>query len=122
MAPTDEKAYDDFRNKHRIPPHYQRFAPLIYSIENCVPIVKLGQDSLWQPDPDPNSKKGLVPFQSHNAFVRKLNEALDRLARLVPKFLVQPVALKWYRWFMIVAGWLLATFFIAGLTGLIKAN
>ncbi|HWY22256.1 MAG TPA: hypothetical protein VNX26_13610 [Candidatus Acidoferrum sp.] len=35
---------------------------------------------------------------------------------------ITPKALGWLRWIMIGLGWLLASFFVAGLTGIIKTN
>jgi len=40
-------------HKGQTPVQYLPFNPFIYSVENCIPLVKLGQDESWQPDPDP---------------------------------------------------------------------
>jgi len=53
IVPTDKAAYDLFRNQHAPPSYYERFHPLVYSLENSFPLVKLGQADRWQPDPLP---------------------------------------------------------------------
>jgi hypothetical protein len=30
------------------------FNPVVYALENVLPVVKLGQDSAWAPDPEAN--------------------------------------------------------------------
>lgn len=115
MAPADKDAYDEF-SKGLTPEHYQPFNPLIYSIENCIPLVKLGQDDLWRADPNPQIRVAPV---AGGKFRRRVNSALDWV---VPGWAVGPVALRWFRWIMIGLGWLLATFFLAGLTGIIRAG
>ena len=37
-------------------PDYPKFQPVIYTLENVLPVVKLGQDDLWAPDPLKSSK------------------------------------------------------------------
>lgn len=56
MAPTDKDAYSFFveqcRKQHCQPPeYYERFHAFVYSLENSVPLVKLGPEEKWQPDP-----------------------------------------------------------------------
>jgi hypothetical protein len=117
MVPTERGAYAEFRESGHAPAYYPPFNPLIYSLENCVPLVKLGQDERWQPDPNPQQ---LVDSAASAAGWR------GRLKHLVlvrlPERLTSPVALRWLRWIMIGLGWLLATFFVAGLTGIIKTG
>jgi hypothetical protein len=92
MVPTDKEAYEKFRANGTPPGYYPPFNPLIYSIENTLPLVKLGQDDKWQPDV--NASTGM------------------RYAK----------TLRWVRWVLIGLGWLLATFLVAGLTGIIKTS
>jgi len=115
MAPTDKDAYAEFHNG-QAPSHYQPFNPLIYSLENCIPLVKLGQDERWQPDP---LAQRCAPPVSRGKFGRVVDSVLDTL---VPDWATTPATLLWFRWIMIGLGWLLATFFVAGLTGIIKAG
>ena len=46
---------------------------------------------------------------------------LDRLIWPLDRWL-SPSALRWFRWILIGLGWLLATFFVAGVSGIIKTN
>jgi hypothetical protein len=117
MAPTEKDAYTEFRASGQAPVHYPPFNPLIYSLENCVPLVKFGQDDRWQPDPNPRRPlEGTV--LSANWRVRLKNMLLVRL----PDRATSPVALRWCRWIMICLGWLLTTFLLAAVTGLIKTG
>ncbi len=117
MAPTDKDAYAEFRDNGHAPAHYPPFNPLVYSLENCVPLVKFGQDDHWQPDPNlqqrVNSSASVAGWQARIAnllFVR------------LPDRTTSPAALRWFRWIMIALGWLLATFFVASLTGIVKTG
>jgi hypothetical protein len=117
MAPTDKDAYAEFHASNgKTPVHFQPFSPLIYSVESCVPLVKLGQDERWQPDPNPTRR---VPPVAGGKFGRVVDLVLDFAVR---DWALTPVALRWFRWIMIGLGWLLATFFVAGLTGIIKVG
>jgi len=118
MAPTDKDAYSEFhRHNGHVPTHYPPFVPLIYSFENCVPLVKLGQDEKWQADSNP------LPNLNSIAPARK--GLISRVSRWIDLLLVRlppptPAFLRWCRWVLIGLGWLLATFFVAGITGIIK--
>lgn len=117
MAPIDKDAYAEFHDNNGKPPaRYQPFSPLIYSVENCIPLVKLGQDERWQPDPNPQR---VVSPVAQGKFRGVVDSALDFVVR---DWAVTPVALRWIRWILIGLGWLLATFFVAGLTGFIKVG
>ena len=86
----------------------------IDSIENCVPLVKFGQDERWQPDPD---------FKRAEAQRAESKSVVERTCgRVMRAFSLTPWKLMWFRWIMIALGWLLATFFVAGLAGLIKTS
>jgi hypothetical protein len=90
MAPTDKDAYCFFRAKGWAPNHYQRFTASIYSLENSLPFVNLGQKDHWTPDPNP---------------------------RAAPRF---SAFLRVFRWGQVLVGWLLATLFVAGVTGVVR--
>jgi hypothetical protein len=104
MSPTDKEACEHFNAGGGAPKYYPPFSPLVYSVENSLPLVKLGQAERWQPNPDgPKSDKGwrnwwnnLKGFYGSSAFLRR------------------------FLWFQIILGWILATFFLAGLTGLVQ--
>jgi hypothetical protein len=49
MIPTDKDAFNAFNNKDPLPAYYPAFSPLVYSVENSLPLVKLGQGDKWQP-------------------------------------------------------------------------
>lgn len=90
MAPTDKDAYYFFRVQARPPDHYPRFTVSVYSLENTVPLVNLGQKDHWMPDPNAQG------------------------SRRMPEFLL------WFRWSQVLLGWLLATLFVAGVTGVVR--
>jgi hypothetical protein len=90
MAPTDKDAYCFFRAQGRPPDYYQRFTASVYSLENSLPFVNLGQKDNWTPDPSPQG------------------------SWLMPGFL------RCFRWGQVLLGWLLATLFVAGVTGVVR--
>jgi hypothetical protein len=90
MTPTDKDAYCFFRKQGRPPDYYQRFTASVYSLENSLPFVNLGQKDHWTPDPNP------------------------QVSRRMPGFL------GWFRWVQVLLGWLLATLFVAGVTGVVR--
>ena len=102
MVPSDKDAADAVRTTGKLPAHYPRFNPLIASLEHTFPLVKLGQADKWQPEPSP-----APPFKG-----------------TVGQRLVQLVALRrslrWILWAQILLGWLLATLFLAAVTGLVQ--
>jgi hypothetical protein len=51
MVPTDNGAYRLFRDKDLLPAYYERFHPIVYSLENSLPLFKLGQVDRWHADP-----------------------------------------------------------------------
>jgi hypothetical protein len=62
----------------------------MYSLENSLPFVNLGQKDRWMPDPNPGGAWRMSAF------------------------------LRWFRWFQVLLGWLLATLFVAGVTGVVR--
>jgi hypothetical protein len=102
MVPSDKDAADTLRTTGTLPAHYARFHPLIASLENTFPLVKLGQVDKWQPEPSP------APPLTGNLF--------QRLAQLV----ALRRSLRWIIWAQILLGWLLATLFVAAVTGLVQ--
>jgi len=116
MAPVDKDAYDDFHAHGHPPGNCPPFNPLIYALENSVPLVKLGQDDHWQPDSTPT----LRTPDPVTGWWAKLKRIL--LERWIPDRAISPTALRQLRWTMIIVGWLLATFFLAGLSGIIRTT
>jgi hypothetical protein len=117
MTPTDKDACAEFRANGHPPLCYPPFNAIIYSVENCVPLVRLGQDDRWQPDPSPQRRRTLTaPPTGRWARLKNLWPVQ------LPYEATSPGVLRWARWIMIGLGWLLGTFFVAGLTGIIKSN
>jgi hypothetical protein len=90
VTPTDTRAYHFFCDHGWSPDHYQRFTASIYSLENSLPFVNLGQKDHWTPDPNPRGSRWLPGF------------------------------LRWFRWGQVLLGWLLATLFVAGVTRVVR--
>src|SRR5580704_1388497 len=193
IAPTDKDAYNDVKSKHSLPPHYPRFAPLIFSLENSLPLVKLGQADKWQPDAElsshvtdaspkreipwrPSLNDGALPggasgssevvapelgksgqasaanaierprvlasLAPHESNVEHLPPMFTAVRRMVGKILydaglqtdakghaattppshfgTSPTFLKWCIWVHILLGWLFATLFVAGISGIVR--
>jgi hypothetical protein len=120
ITPTDKDAYEWYKHNDAPPAHYARFSPLVFSLENSLPLVKLGQADRWQPAPDPQIS---VVHQT-------IRSRLDRFWHLMtsPRSLWQflatttksPVFLRRFLWIQIILGWILATLFAAGVTGIIR--
>lgn len=108
MVPTDERAYELFKTTGATPAHYQPLEPLVYSLENSLPLVKLGQTDRWQPDPSPGANvahptgAGLADPPRTATLTSKLLFAFQRL--------------------QVLLGWILATLFIAGVTGIVQKD
>ena len=141
MVPTEKDAAGDFQRDGRTPSHYGTFSPLAYSVENAVPLVKLGQADRWQPNPDPgawprrNAKwiRGAGRAQDWPRRLRWLERLLVFVGLLAPVDLKTPPSrcsrlgtsprfLRWFLWAQILLGWLLATLFVAGVTGIIRKD
>jgi len=115
MAPTEREAYACFEKQGWPPRHYQQFNPLVYSLENSVPLLRLGQDSVWAPNPGPREQEyhGAVNFAPFKWLGRWSGKYL-------PAWHTAPWLLRCYRWLQIVSGWMLATLFVAGVTGVVR--
>jgi hypothetical protein len=50
IAPTEAEAYKAFIAGKPLPYAYPALNPIVYTLENAVPLVKLGQDEKWAPD------------------------------------------------------------------------
>jgi len=93
MVPTDKDAE----------PH-PPFNPFVYSLENTFPLVKLGQTAKWQPNPErepPPSSPAGTRMQRFRRWTKS--------ARFIRVFI----------WIQILLGWVLATLFVAGLSGIV---
>jgi len=103
VVPREKDAYRFFEMHQRPPEYIDAFSPLVYSLENSFPLVKLGQADNWQPAPILHS-----PYQSWRSFL---------FERLTGEGI-----LGVFLWFQICAGWVLATLFVAGVTGIIRSD
>lgn len=116
MVPKDKDACKEFREGRRPIADYPAFHPFVYSLETVVPFLKLGQADKWQPDPSPEELQ--QPDSNPERRERR------RFTRFVIGLWSDKAAfsawLRWFDWGMICLGWLLATFLVAGLTGIIK--
>jgi hypothetical protein len=99
MVPTDKDAYIDFTAGREVPAHYPAFSPLVYSVENSLPLVKLGQGDKWQPYPGP--------------------EVPQRPTSCVMPFAASPQFVICFLRIQTLLGWLLATLFVAGVSGIV---
>ena len=106
VVPTEKEAYETFRCEGKPPAHYEDFSPFIYSVENSLPLVKLGQADKWQPDPHPE----------------RTATCQQKSAPGVGHQRAWSVCLLSFRRFQISAGWLLATLFLAGVTGIVRKD
>jgi hypothetical protein len=182
IVPTDKDAYSHVKSKHCLPPYYPRFVPLIFSLENSLPLVKLGQADKWQPEADSSSQAALpselkptllssiidrsLPVKAsteNEVIVPELGSA-DQVAAanakepsrgevsLAHQEIAEPDSfrgiqygaglqsdrseqssvtplrrhgtsprfLNWFIWIQILLGWLVATLFVAGITGIVR--
>jgi hypothetical protein len=64
IAPTNKDAYDAWASGGQDRSAQPLFNPLVYTVENELPLVRLGQDDKWAPDPqyDPSFKLGRFPY------------------------------------------------------------
>ncbi len=86
----------DSSERFRVSEDYPKFNALVYSLDMFVPLVDLRQASYWLPSaPGPSeAERTLMPIDV-------------RLLRL-------------YMWFHILAGWVLSSLLVVGLSGLVK--
>jgi hypothetical protein len=92
LVPKEEQACQFYKANGLAPAHYEPLSPIAYSIENSLPLVKLGQTEYWQPDPNP------APGVS------------------------SPRLLFGFQRLQVLLGWILATFFVAGVTGIVQKH
>ena len=101
IVPTDREAYNSFK-RGQLPGNYPGFSAAVYSLENSLPLVKLGQADKWQPDP------------GRTGFSTAVSDA-----RVCRKWLTSPPFLIWFLRAQILLDWVLATFFAAGVSGIV---
>jgi hypothetical protein len=105
IVPTDKEAYSKFKLTGTVAEQHARFHGLVYSADNALPLVKLGQVDHWQPDPNPDK------------FVLRIASwGCSSLWISLAGFLM------WFRWIQIAAGWFLATMGVAAVTGIVRKD
>jgi hypothetical protein len=149
IVPVDKDAYQAFKSDGVTPPSHSRFSPLIYSVENSLPLVKFGD-----PCGTPTQKQPVLSLGAQRSWldVKKLAglhlspthllRPISDLTKRVNRFLVNvglqsdpdsatpdsrlskwgtsPEFLRWFLWVQILLGWLLATLFLAGVSGIAR--
>jgi hypothetical protein len=78
---------------------YPKFNAFVYSLENFVPIVKLGISENWEP----NGSRNVLGSRNRLRFPPKTGGWL-----------------RGYLWIHIILGWVLTTLWVGGITGLVK--
>lgn len=98
MVPTQQSAYvtDSAGLTKTLSEDYPKFNALVYSLDMFVPLVDLHQANFWLP----NAHKGR--------------------ALLSIGWLRTGSLLNLYHWFHIIAGWVLTTLLVVGLSGLVR--
>lgn len=92
LAPTVPVAYQAFITGKPMPAAYPALNPFVYTLENAVPLVKLGQDEKWAPD----KRYPGTSWYTNYWF------------------------LMWSRWLLILSGWFQATVLAAALADRFK--
>ncbi len=94
LAPTEAEAYKAFTSNPQqpLPGTYPKLNSFVYTLENAVPLAKLGQDEKWAPDHRYNGTNWFTNYWF----------------------------LMWFRWLLILSGWAQATVLAAALSGRFK--
>jgi hypothetical protein len=111
VVPREQKAYEFFKAHGNAPGHYEPLSPLVFSLENSLPLVKLGQIDYWQPDPTPSWRSSTE--QAHSP---------DTLVQRKSSLLASPGFLFGFQRLQVLLGWILATLFLAGVTGIVQKH
>jgi len=106
IVPTNKDVYDRFVSNEELPGFYEPFHALPYSLENSFPMVKFGLQDKWTPRIDAQKASG-----EHIGWPSKLS---SRIA--------SSNFLRFFRWVQICVGWILATLFVGGVTGIIRKD
>jgi hypothetical protein len=62
MAPTNKDAFVAWSTGSRLDASYPKFNPFIYSLENDLPLLKLGFDDKWAPDQNYRAKDPVISY------------------------------------------------------------
>jgi hypothetical protein len=114
MAPIDKEAFEEFQKSGAVPQRYTPFNPVMYAIENVLPVVNLGQDSVWQPNPQA-APGSWLPDRP-----RWLKSTAERWAITRWIFRLNHGRLAALRWSLILLGWALAIILAGAIGGIFK--
>lgn len=64
MAPTNKDAYVAWSKGSPLAASYPRFNPLVYSLENDLPLLRLGFDDKWAPDQNYQAKDPIISYET----------------------------------------------------------
>jgi hypothetical protein len=110
IAPNEKEAYGGFLQQGYPPGYYSQFNPLVYSFEHSFPLINLRVKDHWEP----KLSGSAVPAVVNCGAFRWMQDHHLRLS--------SPRSLRWWMWIQTLAGWVLATLFVAGLTGIVKSG
>lgn len=116
MAPTIKEARDQFESRQPVPGGYPPFSPVVYALENVLPVVKLGQDIAWAPNhlsPDGSWLPEWPGWMRSSADRSNLTRWFFRLSYS---------RLALLRWTLIVLGWALALILAAAIGARFKES
>jgi hypothetical protein len=107
VAPTSESAYiaQSGSGERQLADTYPRFNSLFYSLDVFLPIIDLHQEKYWLPHAERGAVVGWLQW-------------VERLGLSAPTY---GSLLRCYMWFQILAGWMLTSLFIAGLTRVVRS-
>ena len=64
IGPTNKDAYVAWSKGTPLTASYPRFNPLVYSLENDLPLLKLGFDDKWAPDQNYHAKDPIISYET----------------------------------------------------------
>jgi hypothetical protein len=100
MRPTNKDASEAWARGRPMPNAYPSFNPLVYTLENELPLVKLGMDDKWAPD------------QSFDGDAYGKSQHYPRWRALAISYFGLSAA----RWLLILVGWIQATVLAASVS------
>jgi len=106
IIPTNKDAYESFVANKKLPGYYESFHALLYSMETSFPLVKFGVQDKWALGPN-EQRSNCQPAGWASRFLLRIRS---------PRFV------RWFRWVQICLGWILATLFVGGVSGLIRKD
>lgn len=140
LTPNKAEEYEQFIKNHDTSDDYPTFVSLVYSLETFVPLLKLEIGDYWTTNARRDEEySGWHSFLVQSlfclcilflGFIFVLRVFIQKLFALgrgrsevgAYKFArpTRGTVLRWYFWFHVVAGWVLTSLWLVGLTGLMK--